>query len=174
MWLSPHPSALEGLSCPMQKCLLIISSLFLHSQSCDLCCILVLLLRESPDSSFPVLSILCRQPGEEDGTSRCLFISSPSRAPGPLETHPTAKLSLKNIFNPSSLPLVFPGRSPGNLLNKIVLTYTVSCDCAKQLSSAFRNKLLTRIFLVYTQFFSLAVLHEIPVVRPIRGSLKPT
>lgn len=137
----------------MQKCLLIISSLFLHSQSCDLCCILVLLLRESPDSSFPVLSILCRQPGEEDGTSRCLFISSPSRAPGPLETHPTAKLSLKNIFNPSSLPLVFPGRSPGNLLNKIVLTYTVSCDCAKELSSAFRNKLLTRIFLVCTQFF---------------------
>lgn len=31
----------------------------------------------------------------------------------PAEMQDAAKLSLKNIFNPSSLPLVFPARSPG-------------------------------------------------------------
>lgn len=69
-----------------------------HSQCCHLCHVLILLLREFPDSSFPTLPILYLQSGGEDGTSRCLFISSPSCSPGPLETHPAAKLSLKKIF----------------------------------------------------------------------------
>lgn len=64
-------------------------------------------------------------------------------------------------------------RSPGSSLNEIVLTYTVSGGCTRELSSAFRNKLLTRIFSCLYPVFPLAFSHEIPVVRPTRGNLKP-
>lgn len=69
----------------------------------------------------------------------------------PAETQAADKLSLKNTFNPSCLPLVFPARSLGTC------HLHVSCDCAKQLSSALRVTLLTYILLIYTHLFLVSL-----------------
>lgn len=84
----------------------------------------------------------------------------------------------RHILQPSFLCKIFltlppshsspQARSPGTLLNKTVLTYRVSGDCTKELSSAFRNKLLTHIFLVCTQFFP-CIFTQNPSCQAIKG-----
>lgn len=156
LWLSPHPLALESLSCPMQKFLLRISSLFLGEVGLP----------------QPVLSLVPCPHSPPQGISRFLFphvtnIISPvwwggwhlqmsvylqsllfSRPSG--DTSCSQAFSEKNIFNPSSLPLVFPRQIP------LGTRWTRSFSLTQSLVAAEKSlALLSEINSLHVFFLSL-------------------